>query len=167
MNEPLATPSQVQPKTSRLAITSLVLGIISIVLVCIGPIFAIPAIICGHIAYTRTRSSQGLLTGGGLAIAGFITGYASLGLCLLLLPIAIPNFVKARATAQRTVCIIHLKQIENAKQSWALQQNKKDGDAVTVADINKYVKPDTFKCPKGGIYQINPVGQKPSCSIPG
>ena len=85
----------------------------------------------------------------------------------LLAAIAIPNFVKARATAQRTVCIIHLKQIENAKQSWALQQNKKDGDAVTVADINTHVKPDTFKCPKGGVYQINPVGQKPTCSIPG
>jgi len=154
-------------KTSGLAITSLVLGIVSVVLLCVGPLFAIPAIICGHIAYARTRGSQGLLTGAGLALAGFITGYVSLGLCLLLLPIAIPNFIKGRDAAQRTVCVIHLKQIDDAKRSWALSQKKSDGEAVTAADISGYVKPDTFECPKGGVYQINPVGHRPTCSIPG
>src|SRR5947208_646938 len=117
MNEPLLTPA-VPPKTSGLAITSLVLGILSVVLLCIGPVFGIPAIICGHLAYARTKRSQVLLTGAGLALAGFITGYVSLGLCLLLLPIAIPNFIKARDTAQRTACIMQLKLIESAKESF-------------------------------------------------
>ena len=120
MYQPQSTPASAQPKTSGLAITSLVLGIVSVVLLCVGPLFAIPAIICGHIAYARTGGSQGLLTGAGLALAGFITGYVSLGLCLLLLPIAIPNFIKGRDAAQRTVCVIHLKQIDDAKRSWAL-----------------------------------------------
>ena len=132
MNQPPSLPASGQPKTPALAIASLVLGIISIVLLCVGPLFAIPAIICGHIAHVRIRASQGLLTGGGLALAGFIMGYLSIGLCLLMLPIAIPNFIKARETAQRTVCVIHLRQIENAKQSWASQQKKNDGEAVTM-----------------------------------
>src|SRR5690349_7205596 len=119
MNQPPPVSAQTPLKTSGLAITSLVLGILSIVLLCVGPVFAIPAIVCGHIAYGRTKRSQGLLTGGGLALAGFISGYASLGLCLLLLPIAIPNFIKARDTAQRTACTMQLKMIETAKESFA------------------------------------------------
>jgi competence protein ComGC len=157
-----------EPKTSGLAIASLVLGIVSIVLLCVGPLFAIPAIICGHIAYSRIKRSPGLLSGGGLALGGFITGYVSLGLCLLLLPIAIPNFVKARDAAQRNACVMQLKLIETAKESFAQEQRKPEGAPVTAADLSKYgVAPNTLKCPKGGVYRINPVGQKPTCSIPG
>src|ERR1051325_10024332 len=74
-------------KTSALAIVSLVLGIFGIVLLCVGPLFAIPAIICGHVAYSRVKNSAGALSGRGLAMAGFIVGYVSLGLSILLIPL--------------------------------------------------------------------------------
>jgi len=61
------------PKTSALAIWSLVLGILS--LVCFTIFTAIPGVICGHKALSRIKRSNGTLTGQGLAIAGLVTGY--------------------------------------------------------------------------------------------
>jgi hypothetical protein len=105
-----------------LAIWSLVLGILGLVLLlaCIGPLLAIPGVICGHIAYSRIKRSGGMLTGGGMALGGLITGYVSIALGLFLVPmmaaIAIPNFVKARDSAMRNACIGNLRQIDGAKQ---------------------------------------------------
>jgi competence protein ComGC len=160
-----------RPKTSGLAITSLVLGILAVVLtvVCIGPLLAIPAIICGHIASARINRSGGQLAGKGLAIAGFITGYVSLALILLMLPIAIPNFVKARDTAQRNGCLNYLRQIESAKQQWALQNSQDESATPAGTDLDKYINAgfSNLKCPKGGSYTINPVGENPACSVEG
>ena len=49
----------------------------------------------------------------------------------MLASIAIPNFVNARNKAQTTACINNLQQIEGAINSWALQNKKGNGDAVT------------------------------------
>lgn len=62
-----------QPQTSPLAIWSLVLSITS--LFCCGLLTAIPGIICGHMARSKIRESNGTLTGDGLALAGLIIGY--------------------------------------------------------------------------------------------
>lgn len=172
MNEPvLPVPGDgSQPKTSTLAIWSLVLGILAIVLmvVCIGFLFAIPAIICGHLAYSRIKRSDGQLAGAGLAIAGFITGYVSLALILLLLPIAIPNFVKARSTAQKNACVNNLRMIDAAKNQWALEGSKKPGDIPTAQDLKPYLKNGILPvCPSAGIYTIGAVSNVPTCSISG
>ena len=45
----------------------------------------------------------------------------------LLAAIAIPNFVKARATSQANACINNLRQIDAAAQQWALEKGKKTG----------------------------------------
>ena len=42
----------------------------------------------------------------------------------LLAAIAIPNFVKARSTSQMNACINNLRQIDGAKQQWALEKGK-------------------------------------------
>src|SRR4051794_3201960 len=96
---PSNPPPLGQEKTSVLAIVSLVLGILAIVLLCVGPVFAIPAVICGHMAYGKIKRSGGALAGKGLAIGGLACGYISLAVLMLLLPIAIPNFIKARNVA--------------------------------------------------------------------
>src|SRR5258706_13209291 len=173
MNQPPdASTPPLQPKNSGLAVWSLVLGVLAIVLsiVCIGPLFAIPAVICGHVAYSRIKRSAGALSGEGLAMGGLITGYIGIALIpviALLAAIAVPNFVKARDTAQRYACINNLRQIEGAKSSWALERKKNDGEPVMAADIRGYLSTNSLKCPKGGVYQINPVGEKPTCSISG
>lgn len=58
-----------QPKTSALAIWSLVLGILS--LLCFTIFAAIPGVICGHKALSKIKNSGGTLTGQGMAIAGW------------------------------------------------------------------------------------------------
>src|SRR5262245_64816920 len=136
MNEPLS-PQTASPKNSRLAIWSLVLGILS--LTCFGFLSGVPAVICGHNARSRIKRSGGTLCGAGLALAGLITGYIAIGFSLLMLPlmlaIAIPNFVKARDTAQRSACIVNLRQLEAAKETWKLEQKKTDTDTPTAKDL--------------------------------
>ena len=150
---------------------SLALGIAGIVL-CLGPLTGIPAVICGHIAHSRIGKSGGALGGGGLALGGLITGYISIAMIAvlgLLAAIAIPNFVKARESAQRNACLANLRQIEGAKDTWALENKKLESDTPTDADIygpNSYIRERHF-CPAGGVYTLNRVGSKPTCSIPG
>jgi hypothetical protein len=169
-----APPPVPSVKNSSLAIWSLVLGILSVVLlpICIGLVFAIPAVICGHIAHGRIKRSCGALKGPSLA--GLITGYVSIGLAIFIIPlmaaIAFPNFAKARDIAQKNQCINNLRMIDGAKQQWALE-NKKTSEAVpTAEDINKYlpngVSFESLHCAKEGTYTIGKVGEPPTCSIP-
>ena len=166
----LETSVTPQPKTSSLAIWSLVLGILSVVLsiICIGPIIGIPAIICGHIAFSKIKRSNGQLAGQGLAIAGFVTGYVSLAAIVLLLPIAIPNFVKARQAAQMNGCINNLRQIDAAENQWALDNSKAKDAVPTAKELSPFLKGgfEFLHCPAGGTYTIGPVGEGSTCSIP-
>ncbi len=85
----------------------------------------------------------------------------------LLAAIAIPNFVKARASSQRSACMANLKQIDGAKGTWALEQKKVTGDTVTDSDLfgsSAYIR-DKPLCPGGGTYTLDVVGTKPSCSL--
>jgi competence protein ComGC len=149
----------------------LVLGILG--LVCFGLFTGIPAVICGHQAQSRIRRSGGVLMGEGMALAGLITGYISIALSIILLPlmlaIAIPNFIKAREVAQRNGCINNLRMLDAAKHSWALEQRQPDDALPTTADLDPYLKTpiERLRCPAGGEYTLNPVEEPPSCSVPG
>jgi len=84
----------------------------------------------------------------------------------LLAAIAIPNFVRARTTAQKNACINNLRQIDGAKEQWALENKKKDGDLPTNADLfgaSLYMR-DTPLCPSdNSAYTLQPVGTKQTC----
>jgi hypothetical protein len=84
----------------------------------------------------------------------------------MLAAIAIPNFVKARTVSQENACINNLRQIDAAKQEWALEKGKKTGDVPDKEDLLPYLRSWPV-CPSGGIYTIGAVGEKPTCSIPG
>jgi type II secretory pathway pseudopilin PulG len=86
----------------------------------------------------------------------------------MMLAIAIPNFVKARDTAQQNACINNLRQIDAAKKEWALENGKAGGDVPTMADLTPYFKDGKFPvCPASGTYTIGAVTNPPTCSIPG
>ena len=70
--------------------------------------------------------------------------------------------------AQLNACINNLRQIDAAKQQWALE-NDKTADAVPSAqDLLPYLSNLVFPvCPSGGTYTINAVGVPPTCSVPG
>src|SRR5664279_4110065 len=82
----------------------------------------------------------------------------------LLAAIAIPNFVKARTTAQTNACINNLRQIDGAKEQWALEAKKNTGDAIVSASINAYIKGGAPTEPAGGSYTYGAIGTNPTCS---
>ena len=84
----------------------------------------------------------------------------------MLAAIAIPNFVKARATSQQNACINNLRQLDAAKNQWALEKGKKSGDVPTKEDLMPFLRSWPV-CPAGGAYTIGSVGESPTCSIPG
>jgi len=168
---PTVTPAGSNPKTSGLAIASLVLGICSIVL-CLGPLAGIPAVITGHRANSKIRESGGLLTGSGMATAGLVTGYLSVFMIFvvgLLAAIAIPNFVKARQQAQLHGCLRNMASIQTAKEMWAKENAKVDADVPSDTDLFGAGKSISEKprCPANGRYSLNSVQETPTCTIHG
>jgi type II secretory pathway pseudopilin PulG len=96
------------PKTSGLAITSMVLGISSF----LCGITCIPAIICGHIAHSKINKSQGQQTGAGFAITGFITGYIGIIVMIAMLAgLTAPMVIRQRKKADQTEAVSNARQI--------------------------------------------------------
>ena len=88
----------------------------------------------------------------------------------LLAAIAIPNFVKARATSQANACINNLRQIDSAAQQWALERGQTTGAAISYpSDLTPYIKLNSASsvppCPAGGTYSDATVGSTPTCSL--
>jgi prepilin-type N-terminal cleavage/methylation domain-containing protein len=85
----------------------------------------------------------------------------------LLAAIAIPNFVRGRVTAQQNACINNLRQIESAKQVWALEHRKLTGDSVGESDLigpTLYIK-HRPECPANGTYDYMPIGTNVTCTV--
>jgi hypothetical protein len=69
-----------------MAVASLVLGIVSVPMICCcgaGFVAAVLAIVFGHVAVGQIRRSEGRLDGAGMAVAGLVIGYASVALQIL------------------------------------------------------------------------------------
>jgi uncharacterized coiled-coil DUF342 family protein len=70
--------------------------------------------------------------------------------------------------AQIGPCINNLRQIDGAKQQWALENRQTVEALPEVADIEPYLgNPTTLLCPAGGTYTLNAVGVPPTCTTPG
>jgi len=109
-------------KTSGLAITSLVLAILS---PCTCFISAIPAIILGIVALVKIRKSSGQLKGDGLAIAGIAVSSVSFVFLLpIMMAIMMPSFSRAKGQAQRIVCTTNLRQIGIVMTMYAEENNQ-------------------------------------------
>ena len=88
----------------------------------------------------------------------------------LLAAIAIPNFVKARATSQANACINNMRQIDAAANQFALEKGKTTGATINLAtDLSPYIKLNANNsipgCPAGGSYTESAVGVNPTCSL--
>ncbi|HEX9047428.1 MAG TPA: prepilin-type N-terminal cleavage/methylation domain-containing protein [Verrucomicrobiae bacterium] len=88
----------------------------------------------------------------------------------LLAAIAIPNFVKARATSQANACINNLRQIDAAANEFALEQHRTTGNTYSYpSELTPYIKLNSANsippCPAGGSYTAGTVGTAPTCSL--
>jgi len=89
----------------------------------------------------------------------------------LLAAIAIPNFVRARTTAQMNACISNLRHIDSAKQQWALETKQPTNATPDITDISVYLR-NAITCPSGGVdatfatsYTMGDVSVRPQCKI--
>ena len=93
----------------------------------------------------------------------------------LLAAIAIPNFARARTTSQSNACINNLRQIDGAKQSWALEHYAAQGVTPADTDIQPYLGRGANGllpfCPAdsgtsfSSSYSLNNLQTPPTCQI--
>ncbi|MFA6546457.1 MAG: prepilin-type N-terminal cleavage/methylation domain-containing protein [Limisphaerales bacterium] len=87
----------------------------------------------------------------------------------LLAAIAIPNFVKSRASAQKNACIGNLKQIDGAMNQWAVENKKSATDTYSLSDTTllAFIKGSNLPaCPGGGTYSAGAtITASPTCSL--
>lgn len=84
----------------------------------------------------------------------------------LLAAIAIPNFVKARETSRTNACVNNLRQIDGAKQQWALETKAAATAEPTIGDVTAYMQKAPV-CPSGGTYTVGTIAADASCSVDG
>lgn len=84
----------------------------------------------------------------------------------LLAAIAIPNFIKARATSQANSCINTLRQLDSAENQLALEKGLGTGTSISFpSDLMPYLKSWPV-CPAGGVYSGSAIGMGiPVCSL--
>ncbi len=84
----------------------------------------------------------------------------------LLAAIAIPNFIRARATAQANYCIETLKEMDAAVNQMALEKGLATGSSFNFQnDIVPFLKSWPV-CPAGGTYSDGAIGTSvPICSL--
>jgi GYF domain 2 len=84
----------------------------------------------------------------------------------ILSAIAIPNFIKAREISQRNACYNNLRQIEMWKDQATLANGYPKGKKFTEEDLSPYLSKGVsgLRCPRGGKYTLNPIGEEPVCS---
>ena len=93
----------------------------------------------------------------------------------LLAAIAIPSFLKARESARRNACINNLRQLDGAKDQYALEYGGSETSVFVLGQIGEYIK-DTNKlfCPIAmgtardvftNSYSINMLTNDPTCAM--
>jgi len=81
----------------------------------------------------------------------------------ILMAIAVPNFIKARSNSRLQTVVANLKQIDSAKEQYAMENGQKTGDAVTSANLTPtYMKSWPDNTPVTGTYVPNAVGTTPT-----
>lgn len=87
-------------------------------------------------------------------------------LLAVVVSVAAPNFARQRCTARPMLsCINNLRQIDGAREQWALENQRAKGDVPTTNDLAIYIKGEFPKCPAGGSYTLGSGTNRPRCSI--
>ncbi len=72
------------------------------------------------------------------------------------------------AVIARKTCVNNLRLIDDAKQQWATDNNKRPTAQPTVKELLPYFKDKVFpECPGGGTIYLNAANEVPTCSISG
>ena len=81
---------------------------------------------------------------------------------------AVANAQSTQQLQLLNACINNLRQLDAAKQQWALENNKTESAIPTIQDIAPYLKDQVIPtCPAAGQYALNGLTNAPTCSIRG
>ena len=83
----------------------------------------------------------------------------------LLAAMAIPGFVRARENSREKVCVNNLRQIDGAKDQYALENGLANGAVVNMSLLEPYIKRTTPLCPVGDSpYNVQAIGTNAVCT---
>ncbi len=142
---PITPTGTARPKTSGMAIASLVLGILGIC-----GVTALVGLILGIVSLVKISRSQGRLSGNGLAIAGIcVSGFMLLFSIPFLLGLTLPALAKAKQRAQTINCVNNVKQLALAVRIYATDNEDRFPPAANWCDaIQSEAGTDkVFRCP--------------------
>ncbi|MBB6048448.1 competence type IV pilus major pilin ComGC [Armatimonas rosea] len=89
----------------------------------------------------------------------------------ILVSIAVPNFVRARESARARACVGNLRQIDSAKEQYAMDFRLAQGATLPALSVlcgtgtGTYIKGNAPVCPSNGTYTVNVLGTDPTCSV--
>lgn len=138
------------PKTSGMAVTSLILGILGVATCGITVLLSAPAgLVLGIIAMNKINRSPGLLRGKGLALAGIITSSVTFLMLPILAAMLLPALAAAKSRAEEINCINNEKQLALAIRIYSDDNSNHFPPAATWCDaIKKEVGSEkVLKCP--------------------
>jgi len=132
------------PRTSGLAIASLVLGVVGIVFTFLT---ALPGLVLGIVALCQIKGSRRQLTGTGLAIGGIVA--SALTMTIIPAAILLPVFVQAREKAREVGCQSNLKEIGTATLMYTQDYDEHFPPAAKwSSEVYPYIMSyNVFKCP--------------------
>ena len=141
-------PAAAAPKTSRLAIASLVLGCLGLLTV---GVTSLVGLVLGIIALVRINKSGGQLGGQGLAVAGTIVSGVVLVLTLIAAALLLPTLAKSEEKADRVRCVNSIRQLNLGLIMYATDNNEVLPAGTNWCDALKpYVKDEkAFLCAVG------------------
>jgi len=134
------------PKTSGLAVTSLVLGVLGLFTCGLTALFGL---ILGIIAMVKVKNSGGKLSGNGLALAGVIVSAVFLFMIPIFAAMLLPALAAAKQKAQNINCVNNEKQLALAIRIYSGDNKDQFPPAATWCDA---IKPEmgsekVLKCP--------------------
>lgn len=119
---------QAPQSTSGAAVTSMVLGILAILLILsiiFGAVAGVAAVVVGHIARSGINRSQGRIGGGGMALAGLICGYTAIALSgvMLLMAGAAVGYASIMERGRNTKMEGNIAILESYIQTYTIKNN--------------------------------------------
>ncbi len=135
-------------KTSALAVTSMILGILSL---CTCLLTAPVAFILAIISLILIAKSKGQLKGMGFAITGIVVPFVAIPFVALILGIMMPALSRARMVAQRMVCGTNLSTLSKEILIYTEDNNNMlppmDQWCDTLMKFDANLTPKSFRCP--------------------
>ena len=129
----MPNPYAFRPPTDGKAIASMVFGILGIL--CFWGVFGVPAVILGHLAKSSIDRSTGRLKGEGMAMAGLIMGYLSVGLGALFLIGFIAGLSGSGGRANESTAASTVRSLNDAQVKYSTQIDSSRSYAVDLATL--------------------------------